>query len=153
MAVGRLRPALRELADEYTTRLSRWAEVRLVELREASRAGASAVQRRREADAIRTRLPAGTLTVALDLGGRAWSSEALAGEVGRWRGTTRGVAFIVGGPEGLDADLLGAADLRWSLGPLTLPHELARIVMLEQLYRAFTILDGLPYHKGSRPAG
>jgi 23S rRNA (pseudouridine1915-N3)-methyltransferase len=66
-----------------------------------------------------------------------------------WRLAARPVTFVLGGSHGLAAGLLQRADARWSLGPLTLPHELARVVVLEQLYRAFTILRGEPYHKGS----
>jgi 23S rRNA (pseudouridine1915-N3)-methyltransferase len=58
------------------------------------------------------------------------------------------VALVIGGAEGLDPAVLEASDLRWSLGPMTLPHELARVVVMEQLYRAFAILRGAPYHKG-----
>lgn len=147
VAVGRLRPALREMRDDYARRLSRWVDFREVELREAARAGAPPVQRRQESRAIREALPDGAFIVLLDIGGTAWGSEALAAQLGRWRESGRPLAFVVGGAEGVDDGLRGVADARWSLGPATLPHELARVVALEQLYRAFTILQGLPYHK------
>ncbi len=150
VAVGRLRPALREVYDDYATRLSRWVEFRGVEVREAARAGPPPVQRQRESRAILDALPEGAFTVLLDIEGEAWSSELLAGHVARWRETGRPLALVIGGAEGVDATLKRAAEVRWSLGPATLPHELARVVAMEQVYRAFTILHGLPYHKSSR---
>ena len=80
--------------------------------------------------------------------GSSWSSEDLARRVDRWRLDARPVAIAIGGSNGLSPDLLADAASVWSLGPLTLPHELARVVVAEQLYRAFTILRGEPYHKG-----
>lgn len=150
VAVGRLRPALRELCDDYATRISRWAEYREVELREAARAGPPPVQRQRESRAILDALPAGTFTVLLDIEGQAWTSEAFAARLARWRDAGRPLAFVIGGAEGVEDGVRGAAQARWSLGPVTLPHELARVVALEQVYRAFTILHGLPYHKAGR---
>jgi 23S rRNA (pseudouridine1915-N3)-methyltransferase len=85
--------------------------------------------------------------VALDRTGSAWSSKELARRLGRWRDQARSVAFLIGGSDGLDPDFLATCQGRWSLGALTLPHELARVVVLEQLYRGFTILRGEPYHK------
>ncbi|HUG28252.1 MAG TPA: 23S rRNA (pseudouridine(1915)-N(3))-methyltransferase RlmH [Gemmatimonadales bacterium] len=149
VAVGRLRPALREVYDDYATRLSRWVEFEGVEVREAARAGPPPVQRQRESRAILDALPDGAFTVLLDIDGEAWSSEALAGQLARWRDSGRPLALVIGGAEGVDAALKRAAQVRWSLGPATLPHELARVVAMEQVYRAFTILHGLPYHKSS----
>lgn len=153
MAVGRLRPAFREACDDYRTRLSRWVEWREVEVREAARAGPPVVQRRREGEAILAALPPGAVTVLLDLDGRAWSSEQLAAVVAQWRESGRPVALVIGGAEGVDEAVAARTDVRWSLGPLTLPHELARVIVLEQVYRAFSILDGLPYHRAGRPGG
>lgn len=153
VAVGRLRPSYRAACDEYLARLGRHAEVHEVEVREAGRAGSPPVQRREEGKGIREAIPAGAVRVALDLAGTAVSSEQLAVRLGRWRDEARHVAFVVGGAVGLDDMLLQAADWRWSLGPLTLPHELARVVVAEQLYRGFTILRGEPYHKGDDRAG
>lgn len=148
LAVGRLRPFYREAADEYLRRLRRVAEVREVELREAGRAGPPPVQRREEGKSFRSALPAGGLTVALDQRGEGWSSEALGRRLEGWRQAGRTVSFLIGGAVGLDDELLDRADHRWSLGALTLPHELARVIVVEQLYRGFTILRGEPYHKG-----
>ncbi len=146
VAVGRLRPYYRDACDDYLRRLRRHAKVTEAEVREA-RAPSGAVQRREEAERLRMKLPPQALVVALAIDGEQWSSEGLAARVDRWRTAARPVALVIGGATGLDHGLLGAADVRWSLGPLTLPHELARVVVCEQLYRAFEILGGRPYHK------
>jgi 23S rRNA (pseudouridine1915-N3)-methyltransferase len=147
LAVGRLRPAYRDLCDEYLRRLSRSATIREIEVREAGRAASAALARRIEGERLSAKLEPGSWVVALDREGTAWDSEALARQVDRWRRAARPVAVLVGGPAGLDPGLLNRAAVRWSLGPLTLPHELARVVVCEQLYRAFAILRGEPYHK------
>jgi 23S rRNA (pseudouridine1915-N3)-methyltransferase len=146
LAVGRLRPGLREACDDYIRRLGRFARVAEREVREA--AGAGAAQRDREAEALLRGLPPEARLVALDPAGPAWSSEELARRVGRWREGGRPVAFAIGGAEGHGQPVLARAADRWGLGPLTLPHELARVIVYEQLYRAFTILEGHPYHRG-----
>ena len=149
LAVGRLRPALREVADDYLRRLTRYAGIREIEVREASRAPTVPAQREEEASRLASRVPAGSRLVALAREGQGWSSAELARRADQWRLAARPVTFVIGGSHGLGAALLQRAEWRWSLGPLTLPHELARVVVLEQLYRAFTILRGEPYHKGS----
>jgi 23S rRNA (pseudouridine1915-N3)-methyltransferase len=149
LAVGRLRPALREVADDYVRRLTRYGGVREVEVREASRAPTVPAQREEEAARLAGRMPAGSRVVALAREGQEWSSAELARRMDEWRLAARPVTFVIGGSHGLAAGLLARAERRWSLGPLTLPHELARVVVLEQLYRAYTILRGEPYHKGS----
>ena len=150
LAVGKLRPSLREACDDYLRRLSRYVRVREVEVREAPRAPTLASQRQQEAARLRERVPEGAAVVALARAGRPLTSEALAGQMERWQLAARPLALLLGGSYGLAAELLADAEMRWSLGPLTLPHELARLVVLEQLYRAFTILRGEPYHKGAR---
>ena len=139
LAVGKLRPAYRAAADDYIKRLLRQLQFEEIEVREVGMA--------EEAKRIAARLPAGAHVVALDRLGTALSSEQLAAALDGWRLAARPVACIIGGSHGIDPGLLARANLRWSLGPLTLPHELARVVVLEQLYRAGTILRGEPYHK------
>jgi len=146
-AVGRLRPEVRALADEYASRVARFMEFSEVEVREASRAPSPAVQRREESGRLRQKFPEAGRIVVLDRTGKGLSSEALAHELDRWRTGARPVCLVIGGSHGLAEDLVRSADLAWSLGPLTLPHELARVVVLEQVYRAWTILRGEPYHK------
>lgn len=153
LTVGKLRPSFREACDDYLRRLGRYVKAREVEVREASRAPTVDAQRADEAERLLARRPAGTRLVALARQGTAWSSDELARQLDRWQREARPVAMAIGGSHGLAPDLLAAADQRWSLGPLTLPHELARVVVAEQLYRAFTILRGEPYHKAAGARG
>jgi len=149
LAIGKLRPSYREACDDYLRRLGRYLKVRELELREASRAPSVEAQRAQEAERLLERLPPGSRLVALARQGTLWSSEELARQVDRWKREARPVALAIGGSQGLSPELLGRAADRWSLGPLTLTHELARVIVMEQLYRACTILRGEPYHKGA----
>ena len=149
-AVGKLRPYFREAAADYAGRLKRYVTLHEREVREASRAPNPASQLAEEAKRLEAKIPSGSRMIALARDGSGWSSRDLAAQVDRWLIASRPVALVIGGSNGLDPSLLARAHSRWSLGPLTLPHELARVVVLEQLYRAFTILRGEPYHKGSR---
>ena len=135
--------------DEYRKRLSRELPLDLVEIRLGVR-GKGRDPARAIADegaAMRAALPKDVHIVALDGRGSAWSSEQLAAELKRWRMEGRDLAFLIGGPDGHAADVLSDAHQRWSLGPLTLPHMLVRLVVAEQLYRAVTMLAGHPYHR------
>jgi 23S rRNA (pseudouridine1915-N3)-methyltransferase len=148
IAVGKLRPYYREAADEYARRLKRYVNFREQEVREASRAPNVGVQRAQEAERLSARMAPGSTIVALARVGAGWTSTDLARQLERWLLAARPLSVLIGGSHGLDAGLLTGASARWSLGPLTLSHELARVVVLEQLYRGFTILRGEPYHKG-----
>jgi 23S rRNA (pseudouridine1915-N3)-methyltransferase len=148
IAVGKLRPYYRAALDDYGRRLQRYTVFREHEVREASRSPNVAAQRLEEAERLSARIPGGASVVALARVGAGWTSADLATQLERWMLAARPLAFLIGGSHGLDASLIGRARATWSLGPLTLPHELARIVVTEQLYRAFTILRGEPYHKG-----
>ena len=88
-----------------------------------------------------------THAVALDRGGAQWSTERLAERLHGWRGAGRDTALLIGGADGLDETVLRAAAETWSLGPLTLPHGLVRVMVAEQIYRAWSILEGHPYHR------
>jgi 23S rRNA (pseudouridine1915-N3)-methyltransferase len=149
IAVGRLKePYWREAAEEYLKRLGPYATVRVTEVadRDLSHDEAAAVAAE-GADTLRA-LPPGSYVVALDRSGKQLSSEQFAewlaahGLAGR-----SSIAFALGGAAGLAPDVLVRADERLSLGTLTLPHQLARVVLLEQLYRAFRITRGEPYHR------
>jgi 23S rRNA (pseudouridine1915-N3)-methyltransferase len=148
VAVGKLRPYYRSAADDYLRRLSRYAAPVEHEVREASRAPSVSAQRGEEAARLESRIIKGSTLVVLAREGTEWSSRELARQLDRWLLAARPLSFVIGGSAGLDPALMARADARWSLGPLTFPHELARIILLEQLYRAFTILRGEPYHKG-----
>jgi 23S rRNA (pseudouridine1915-N3)-methyltransferase len=148
LAVGKLRPYYRQAGDDYIRRLRRYVSISEREVREASRAPDSRSQLADEAKRLEAKIPIGSTVIALTRDGSGWSSRELAAQIDRWLMASRPVTVMIGGSHGLDPSLRARAHSRWSLGPLTLPHELARVVVLEQLYRAFTILRGEPYHKG-----
>ncbi len=121
----------------------------LAEMAEAR--GSPAEIRRREGGALLAALPERAFAVALDLGGQAPDSAGLAALLERWLALGRPVCFLIGGAEGLDATVLRRADFVLSLGPMTWPHLLARVMLAEQLYRAQAIRAGHPYHRAGRP--
>ncbi len=100
-----------------------------------------------EGKAMLAAVPKGAQVIALDEQGSKWSSAQLAQLLQQWRMQGRDIAFLIGGPDGHAADVLVRADQRWSLGPLTFPHAIVRIVLAEQLYRAMSILNNHPYHR------
>ena len=151
IAVGERMPGwVAEGFAEYHKRLSHELPLELVELkpglRGKGRDDARAIQD--EGAAILAALPHDIHAIALDGRGKAWSSEELAGQLAAWRMGGRDLAFLIGGPDGHASEVLARADQRWSLGPLTLPHMLVRLVLAEQLYRACKIAAGHPYHRG-----
>lgn len=147
LAVGRLRPYYREACDDYLRRLRRYTRIAEREVKEAGRAATPALRQADEAVRLHALIPNGATVVVLAIHGEPWSSEELSRRIERWQLTARPVALVLGGSTGLAPELEERAAMRWSLGPLTLPHELARVVVCEQLYRGFTILRGEPYHK------
>lgn len=134
---------------EYRKRLSHDLPLDLVEIplgqRGKGRDSARAIAD--EGVAILAALPKDIHVVALDGRGKPWSSEQLAEQLAAWRMGGRDLAILIGGPDGHAADVLARADHRWSLGPLTLPHMLVRLLVAEQLYRAMSIIAGHPYHR------
>jgi len=130
---------------EYAQRLQHSAKVELVELPGSKHSGARA--KADEGAALLAKVKDKAALVALDETGKALSSVELATWVGKQRDAGKDLAFVIGGDEGLSDEVRSRAALVLSLSKLTLPHRLARLVLLEQLYRAFTILRGEPYHK------
>jgi 23S rRNA (pseudouridine1915-N3)-methyltransferase len=145
LAVGRCRdPALGALIERYRARLPWPVEIREIEAKTAE----PARRRAEEGRAILAAVPPGAPLVALDERGTPLSSRAFAERLGRWQEEgRRTIAFAIGGPDGLEPGVRERADLVLALGRLTLPHELARLVLVEQLYRAHSILAGHPYHR------
>jgi len=92
-------------------------------------------------------LPKGAYIVALDVLGKAWDTPELSRRMGVWMQEHADVVLLVGGPDGLDDALLGEAHARWSLSPLTFPHPLVRVLLAEQIYRAWSLLNNHPYHR------
>ena len=149
-AVGRVKnAALRDACEDYENRTRRYVKLEVLEVRDGGRTDRDADgARRKEADALLRAIPRGARVIALSRTGRSLSSVGLAERLGQWKREDRDVAFVLGGAHGLDATVLDAAESQLSLSSMTLPHELARLTLLEQLYRACTILKGEPYHKG-----
>ena len=128
IAVGRLRPPYQDDVEHYRKMLAGHSKVELIEVRGDEK--------------VPPRIPERAFTVLLDSAGEQFDSEGFAGWIEQRRRAGRDICFVIGGPKGLELQ----ADLRLSLGPMTLPHQLARVVLLEQLYRAHKILAGEPYH-------
>lgn len=103
---------------------------------------------RKEGEQMLKGIPAKDTVLALDVAGDSLSTESLAAALRDWQMTSCNVSFLIGGPDGLSLECLKRAGQRWSLGRLTLPHPLVRVILVEQLYRAWTITVGHPYHRG-----
>ena len=152
-AVGRLKrgPEV-ELAERYRERAvksGRGIGLRALDIIEIAESRARDAQRRmlEESIALANVIPKDAATVLLDPRGDALGSDAFAKRLRGWNDGARDVAFIIGGPDGLAPTLSDQADLRLAFGTLTWPHQLTRIMLLEQIYRSVTILSGHPYHR------
>ncbi|HVB83718.1 MAG TPA: 23S rRNA (pseudouridine(1915)-N(3))-methyltransferase RlmH [Rhodanobacteraceae bacterium] len=151
LAVGERMPAWVAAGfEDYRKRLAHALPLDLIEIRPGVR-GKGRDPARAIADegaALLAALPRDARVIALDGRGAAWSSETLAQKLADWRMQGRDLALLIGGADGLAEVVLARAELRWSLGPLTLPHMLVRVLVAEQLYRAASLLAGHPYHRG-----
>jgi 23S rRNA (pseudouridine1915-N3)-methyltransferase len=153
-AVGRLKGPETELSARYLKRAAQTGrqlglrDIEIIEIRE-SRAGEASKRMLEESIALANVIPKNATVVLLDSHGENLDSAALAGQIGKWRVDGRtAVIFLIGGADGLAASLHEKADLRLSFGSATWPHQLVRVMLLEQVYRAATILAGHPYHRG-----
>ncbi len=149
LAVGKPRhEGLAGAIRDYESRAARYWPLDIVEVKEESgRSASPALVREREAERLLDRLPTDARVVACDPGGDVLDSDAFASWLGTQRDNAQSVAFMIGGAHGLGDAVRRRAHRRLSLAPWTLPHELARLVLAEQLYRAGTIARGEPYHK------
>ena len=154
LCVGKLKEKFYiDAAAEYVKRLSRFCKLELVELPEErlpEDPSPAEIQKalRAEGDAIREKLPKGGAVIALCIEGKPCSSQELSRRMADFgvQGKTQ-LTFLIGGSVGLDEDLKRRADWRLSMSPMTFPHHMARIMLLEQIYRAYQIADGTKYHK------
>jgi 23S rRNA (pseudouridine1915-N3)-methyltransferase len=154
VAIGRMKAGPeRELANRYLDRFRPAARplgldgIRVVELSESA-ARRDEDRKAEEAMAISAAIPEGYARIVFDERGQSLESPAFARRIGDWRAENRvGAAFIIGGADGLAPDFVRAADLSLSFGRMTLPHQIVRVLVAEQLYRAATILAGHPYHR------
>lgn len=150
MAVGTRLPDWMEAGyTEYARRMPRELPMELAEIKAEPRTGGKPPAAMMAAEAVRIRaaLPARCRRVVLDERGRDLTTRELAGRIDAWMGEGDDVAFLIGGPDGLDPALKGEADETLRLSALTLPHGLARVVLAEGLYRAASLLKGHPYHR------
>jgi len=134
---------------EYAKRMPPESKIKLVEIAAGKRSKNSDIKRltQQEGEKMLAAIPKGAKVVALDVLGKACTTEELAQELKNWQASGQDIAILIGGPEGLADDCLKQAQQKISLSKLTLPHPLVRVVLAEQLYRATTILKGHPYHK------
>lgn len=154
ISVGRIKERfLQDGIHEYEKRLRPYAKIQIVEIPEEKRPASAAppVERAamaKEGERILAAIPDGTFVVALDVGGEDWSSTALAEALSRWElAGNNQIAFIIGGDLGLAPVIHSRSNLRLSLSRMTFTHPMARLLLIEQIYRAFRILRGEPYHK------
>lgn len=150
LCVGQKMPAwVNEGYTEFARRFPPEMKLQLDEIPLAPRGRTPDVGRaiRKEGERMLSRLSGAEKVIALDQRGQGWSTRALSGKLESWRAAGGDVAFLVGGPDGLDRACLERSEVRWSLSPLTLPHPLVRILVAEQLYRAWTITQNHPYHR------
>lgn len=135
--------------EDYAKRLVDDVRLELVEIPAGKRAKNSDIVRltEKEGEAQLAAIGSQDHVVALEVGGRAWSTEDLSRNLARWLQEGRNISLLIGGPEGLAPAAKARADQQWSLSPLTLPHPLVRVLLAEQIYRAWTLLKGHPYHR------
>ncbi len=134
---------------EYAKRMPAECALKLVEITPGHRGKGADIARavRDEGERMLKAIPRDCHIIALEVKGREWSTEQLAGKLTDWMGGGRDLVLLVGGPEGLADSCRQRADMLWSLSPLTMPHPLVRVVLAEQLYRAWSLMRNHPYHR------
>jgi 23S rRNA (pseudouridine1915-N3)-methyltransferase len=150
IAIGRRGPRwLQEALTDYVRRLPAAMRIELIEIAPVRRGrnADSHAATRTEAARLRAAVPANHIRVALDERGRQIDTKFVATQLQGWRDEDRNVAFLIGGADGLDPALVREANAAWSMSKLTLPHGIARLLLVEQLYRGWTVLSGHPYHR------
>ncbi|MEN8190220.1 MAG: 23S rRNA (pseudouridine(1915)-N(3))-methyltransferase RlmH [Thermodesulfobacteriota bacterium] len=142
-------PYLQEGIDDFAGRLRHYCNLALTILKVKKKKGGSGEQEKKEEGRLLLdNVDPGTVKVVLDAGGRSLSSEGLAEQISRWQNQgVKQVSFLIGGPLGLSDEVISRADLLLSLSRMTLTHDMARLILMEQLYRAYTIKAGEKYHK------
>ena len=150
IAVGTRMPAWVQAGyGEYTKRLPRECALEIKEIPLAQRGKNADIARaiEKESEAMLATIPLQERVIALDVLGKPQTTDSLADALRSWQMQGGNTSLLIGGPDGLSADCLARADQRWSLSGLTLPHPLVRIVLAEQLYRAWSLLNNHPYHR------
>lgn len=150
IAVGTKMPKWVEQGyDEYAKRLPREFSLELIEIAPGNRGKNADIERaiRKEGELMLSKISPSDHVVALEVLGKPWSTEQLAREAEGWQMLGSDVCLLVGGPEGLAPECKQRANQQWSLSPLTLPHPMVRILLAEQVYRAWSVIQGHPYHR------
>lgn len=151
IAVGNKMPSwVKAGTDEYLKRMPPACSVQMHEIPAQNRSGSSqSVDKIKAEEAARivAKIPKNALRVVCDEHGKSWTTQSLADRMNDWMASGREVAIIVGGPDGLSDEILASADQLWSLSGLTMPHPLVRVLLSEQLYRAWSLLNNHPYHR------
>jgi len=150
ICVGQRMPRwVQEGYTEYAKRMPSECALRLIEIAPGRRGKGADIARalRDEGERMLAAIPKGCQVLALDVEGKSWNTEQLSKKLSGWMADGRDLALLVGGPEGLSESCLQRADGHWSLSALTLPHPLVRVVIAEQLYRAWSLLKNHPYHR------
>ncbi len=151
LAVGQKMPAwIDQGVDEYARRLPKGVTVDWLNIAPAKRGTNSSLRYQQiEAESIRAKLATEDYLVALHVLGQEMTTETIAERLDQWQMTGNRVSIVIGGPDGLHPSILDAAQEQWSFGRITLPHPLVRVILSEQLYRAWSIQAGHPYHRGN----
>lgn len=150
LAIGTKMPAwVTEAYEEYASRLTGSVVLELKAIAAEKRGKKASIDKlcQLESDKLLRAIPKGDYVIALDVLGKQWSTERLAKEMESWMMFGRNVTLLVGGPEGMTSNCRARADQTWSLSPLTFPHPLVRVLLSEQLYRAWSITQNHPYHR------
>ncbi|MCH2191138.1 MAG: 23S rRNA (pseudouridine(1915)-N(3))-methyltransferase RlmH [Gammaproteobacteria bacterium] len=151
LAVGTKMPQWVETGyREYAQRMPSLCQIDLIEIQAKKRGKNADTVRilRDEAQALQDAVPKGALTIALDRKGKHITTEDLARNLQSWIDDSQDVAILIGGPEGIDPNFLAKAQTKWSLSAMTFAHPVVRVMLAEQLYRAWSINANLPYHRG-----
>lgn len=149
-AIGKRMPLwVRQGFEDYQNRLPRHISLTLREINMPDRSGNADVLRLKEEEGERllARVSADDVVIALDEGGKQWGSRQLAVKLDDWLVDKRDISLLIGGPDGLSRMCMERANITWALSKLTLPHMMVRVVLAEQLYRAYAITQNHPYHR------
>ncbi len=150
LAAGTKAPAwISEGSAEYQKRMPRECDVLIHEIGVAKRSKTANIEKlkREEESRFIQRIDKNAHVIALDRSGKSWTTEQLADRLESWMGNVNLVQMLIGGPDGLSDGCLDTASEKWSLSPLTFPHFLVRVIVMEQLYRAWSVTRNHPYHK------
>lgn len=150
VAMGDKMPAWVQVGfQEYQKRLLKGYQLTLIEIPLKKRAQAGEIPRlmAQEGELMLAKIPPQAFVVTLEIKAPMWSTEQFSEQLTHWQAHGQAIYFLIGGPEGLAPQCLARANARWSLSPLTLPHPVVRLVLVEQIYRAYTLSTGHPYHK------